>query len=51
MFSDSTGDGRDCRIISWLYNNNNNYQYFWWSGYGPGWVQSSGTAYVIFNVY
>ena len=51
MFSYYDSHGRDCRKISWFYNNNNKNQEFWWSGYS-GWTQRSVTyANVIFNKY
>ena len=31
MFSDTYGAVRDCRKISWYYNNNNKNQEFYWS--------------------
>ena len=44
--------GRDCRKITWLYNNSDNSQYFFWSGYGSNWNQYSTTyANVIIDKY
>ena len=52
MFSKLNDDGKDCRKISWFYDNNNKNQEFYWSGYGPNWNQKSVTyASVIMNKY
>ena len=47
MFSGISGAGRDCRKISWFYNNINKNQEFWWSASN----YSTTYANVILNIY